>query len=136
MVSSYRVKNAAPALGDPIRAVDLRMALGAIGIEPLAERLVGRRSQQQARALRGRAVRRELRPRRVESIVPRVAAQAEERGRLPQQVVGHGSVRLMANAAVLANRRVFKGKRALLLRVALVAQQVDGRLLEVLPVSY
>ena len=64
-----------------------------------------------------------------------MAPQAEERGRLPQQVVGHGAVRLMANAAVLADRRVFEGKRALLLRVALVAHQVDGRLLEV-PVSW
>ncbi len=34
--------------------------------------------------------------------------------------------------AVFANRRVFEGKRALLIRMALVAQQVNGRFLEVI----
>jgi len=50
--------------------------------------------------------------------------------------VGHGAVRVVANVAILANRLMLEGKRALLFRMTLVAQQVDGRLLEVLLVSY
>lgn len=44
-------------------------------------------------------------------------------------------MRLVANCAVLSNRWVFNGKRALLVRVALVTHKVDGRLLEVVFIS-
>ena len=40
-------------------------------------------------------------------------------------------MRLVANRTVLANRRMFDGERSLLFRVALVAQKIDGRFLEV-----
>ena len=58
--------------------------------------------------------------------VSAVAPQAQERRRLLEQVVGHGSVRLVADRAVLRHRRMLVGERTLLLGMALVAQQVDG----------
>ena len=63
--------------------------------------------------------------------MPGVAPQAEERRRLPQQVVGHRAVRLVADRAVLGHRRVRVGERSLLLRMALVAEQVDRLRLQV-----
>ena len=54
--------------------------------------------------------------------VPDMASQAEEGGRLLQQVVGDRAVRRMAVRAVLSHRRVLVGERALLLGMALPAQ--------------
>ena len=105
----------------------LRVALGAIGVKRLGDAVgTGRRIDAELQTDASR---------RVQPVVAGVAPQAEERRRLPQQVVGHGAVRLMADAAVLPDRRVLEGERPLLLRVALVAQQVDGRLLEVVLIS-
>ena len=57
--------------------------------------------------------------------MPRVAPQAEERGWLAQQVVGHRAVRLVADVAVLFDRRMLVDKRPLFFGVALVADHVD-----------
>ena len=40
-------------------------------------------------------------------------------------------MRVVANVAVLADRRMFEGKRPLLLRMALVTQKIDRRLLQI-----
>ena len=54
-----------------------------------------------------------------------VASQAEEGGRLYEQVIGHGAVRRMADRAVFGHRRVLIGERTLFLGVAFPAQQVE-----------
>lgn len=64
-------------------------------------------------------------------VVPWMAAQTEECRWLLQKVVGHRSMWIMASVAVLADWRMLEGKRPLLLRVAFVANQIDGRLLEI-----
>jgi hypothetical protein len=60
-----------------------------------------------------------------------MASQAKECSRLPEQVVCHGPVRFMTNRTVLAHRRMLDGKWPLLFSMALVAQQVNTRFLEV-----
>ena len=54
-----------------------------------------------------------------------VATQAKEHGGLAQQVVGHGAVRIVANVAVLAYRRVLVSEWPLFFRMALIARQID-----------
>ena len=63
--------------------------------------------------------------------MPDVATQAEEGRGLLEQVVGDGSMRLVADAAILGDGRVFIGKRALLLGVAFPTQHVDMLGLEI-----
>ena len=60
-----------------------------------------------------------------------MATQTQERSRLSQKVIRHGSVGVVANSAVLRNGRVLIDKRSLLVRMALVADHVYGRFLQV-----
>ena len=55
-----------------------------------------------------------------------VAAQAEKRLILHQQVIGNGAVRVMTDAAVLNHRRMLIDKRPLIFRMAFKAQISDG----------
>jgi len=63
--------------------------------------------------------------------MPAMTTQTEKHRRLAEQIVGHRSVRLMANRAILGHRRMLIGKRALFVGVAPVADQVDRRLAEI-----
>ena len=54
-----------------------------------------------------------------------MATQAEERGGLMQQVVGHGSVRVMADRTVLFDWSVLVGERSLFFGVTAVASEID-----------
>ena len=56
-----------------------------------------------------------------------MAPQAEERGRLPQQIVRHGPVRFMADRTVFRDGRMLIGEWPLLLRMTSLAYLVDGR---------
>lgn len=60
-----------------------------------------------------------------------VAPQAEERHRLPQQVIGHRAVRLVTMGAVLRGRRMLVHERPLLFCMALVTYSVDRIFFEV-----
>jgi len=60
----------------------------------------------------------------------RMAAQAQERRRLVEQMVGYRSMRLMADTAILRHRRVFVSKGSLFLRMTAVANHVDRRFSE------
>jgi hypothetical protein len=53
--------------------------------------------------------------------VSHMAAQAQERRRLAQQVVGHRAVRFVADGAILRHWRMFIREGALFVRVAFVA---------------
>ena len=64
--------------------------------------------------------------------MPRVAAQAQERSRLMQQIVGNRAVWIVTNAAILRHRGMLIGKWSLLLRVAPVTHHVDGGLSQVI----
>ena len=61
-----------------------------------------------------------------------VAAQAEKRLILHQQVIGNGSVRVMTDAAVLNHRRMLIDKRPLIFRMAFKAQVSDGILFQIM----
>lgn len=63
--------------------------------------------------------------------VPGVATQAKESHRLAEQVVGHRAVRIVADCAILGHRRVLVRERALFVSMALIADHVDRRLLEI-----
>ena len=63
--------------------------------------------------------------------VARMAAQAQKRRRLTQKIVRHGPVGVVTDGAVLFNGRVLIDKWPLLVRMALVADHVDGRFLQV-----
>jgi hypothetical protein len=56
--------------------------------------------------------------------VSHMAAQAQERRRLAQQVVGYRAMRFVADGAILRHWRMFVSKRALLVCVTLVANHV------------
>ncbi len=55
----------------------------------------------------------------------RVAAQAQECGRLMQQVVGYRTMWVVADGAVFFDRRVLVDKRALFIGVTSITNQVD-----------
>jgi hypothetical protein len=59
------------------------------------------------------------------SAVPGMASQAQDCGRLLQQIVGDRAVRRMAVRTVLGHGRVLVSERALLLGVALPAQEIE-----------
>lgn len=63
--------------------------------------------------------------------VPGVAAQAEERCRLAEQVVRYRPMRIVTDGAILCHRRVFVGEGALFLGVTPVTDHVDRRLLQI-----
>jgi hypothetical protein len=107
-----------------VGSVDLGVALRAIRVQRLSHRRVAVNIKLSARSCgtigQGNTVAWVPGP-----AVPGMAAQAEEPDRLPEQVVGHRAVRLMANTTVLRDGRMRVGKRPLLLHVALVAELVD-----------
>ena len=60
-----------------------------------------------------------------------MASQTQERCRLTQEIIRHRPVGIVADVAVLFDGRVLIDKWPLLVRMALVADHVDGRLLQV-----
>ena len=66
----------------------------------------------------------------VGTVMPRMAAQAEERRLLLQQFLGHSAVRIVADQAILRHRRMLIHPGSLLRRVTFVAGQIDRRLLQ------
>lgn len=60
-----------------------------------------------------------------------MTTQAQESGWLPEQIVGHSAVRLVADRAVFSHRRMFVRKWPLLLSVTLVTNQVHCRFFEI-----
>lgn len=60
-----------------------------------------------------------------------VATQAQEGRRLVQQVIGHRTVRLVADSAILSHWRMLVSERALFFGVTFVAHHVDRGLFEV-----
>ena len=57
-------------------------------------------------------------------VVPLMAAQAEIRLILFQQIIGHRAVRIMADTTIVADRCVFEDKGTLVLGVAIVAEVI------------
>ena len=57
--------------------------------------------------------------------VTTMAPQAEERGRLPEQIIRDGSVRFMTDGTILSHWRMLVDERALLFCMALPAHQVQ-----------
>ena len=55
-----------------------------------------------------------------------VTLQAKERLVLPEHVVGHRTVRVMANHAVFFDRCVLENERALMLRMTLIAEVINS----------
>lgn len=66
-----------------------------------------------------------------EAAMTRVAPQTQERRRLFQEIVGDRSVRIVTDGAVFFHGRMPVNKRPSLLRVAVVADHIDGGFLEV-----
>jgi len=66
----------------------------------------------------------------VASVMPRMAAQAEECRRILQQFLGHSAMRIVADTAILRDRRMFIHEGSHLRGVTFVASQVDGGLLQ------